>query len=69
MQQADMRIGPLDDLTIQFQDQPQHAVRGRVLGTEIDRVAVDLDDLAGRLGVRDRVIAHVVQPLPVRRAR
>ena len=35
MQQADMRIGALDDLAVHLEDQPQHAVRGRVLRAEI----------------------------------
>jgi ribosomal protein S18 acetylase RimI-like enzyme len=35
VQQADMRIGALDDLAVHLQDQTQHAVGRRVLGTEI----------------------------------
>jgi hypothetical protein len=36
VQKADMRIDALDDLAVQFQDQAQHAVRGRMLWSEID---------------------------------
>ena len=36
MQQADMRIDAVDHLAVQFQHKAQHAVRGRVLGAEID---------------------------------
>jgi hypothetical protein len=32
-----MRIDTLDDFTVELEHQPQHAVRGRVLGTKIDR--------------------------------
>ena len=38
MQQADVRVGTLDDLAVQLQHQAQHAVRGRVLRPEIQRV-------------------------------
>ena len=37
-----MRIGALDNLAIQFQHHPQHAMRRRVLGTEIDVEVADL---------------------------
>ena len=55
MQQADMRVGALDHLAVHLQDQAQHAVRGRMLRAEIDRVAVDLDGLAS---ARRRIAAH-----------
>ncbi len=58
VEQADMRIEPLDDLAVQLHHQPQHAVRGRVLGAEIDRVILDRD--LARLGV-DRGVG--AQPL------
>jgi hypothetical protein len=32
-----MRVDALDNLTIELQDQTQHAVRGRMLRAEIDR--------------------------------
>ena len=38
MQQPDVRVGALDHLAVEFQHQPQHAVRGRVLRPEIHRV-------------------------------
>ena len=41
-----MRVDPLDDLAIQLCHQPQHAVGGRVLGPEVDRV-VGNDIIAG----------------------
>ena len=37
VQQADMRIDALDDLTVELENQTQHAVRSRVLRAEIDR--------------------------------
>ena len=37
VQQADMRIDALDDLAVELQHEPQHAVRRRVLRPEIDR--------------------------------
>ena len=36
MKKPDMRIDPLDDLAVQLQLQPQHAVRGRVLRPHVD---------------------------------
>ncbi len=36
MQQADMRIDALDDLAVELQHETQHAVRRRMLRTEID---------------------------------
>ena len=56
VEQADMRIEPLDDLPVQLHHQPQHAVRRRVLGAEIDRVILDVD-IAG--GVRLRRLAEI----------
>jgi hypothetical protein len=38
VQQADVRVGPLDDLAVQLQHQAQHAVRRRVLRAEVQRV-------------------------------
>src|SRR5262249_24819572 len=53
MQETDVRIDPLHHLAIELQNKPQHAMRGRVLRSEIDReIAVqgiahsDLDRLA-----------------------
>ena len=42
VEQADMRVDPLDDLAVQLHDQAKHAVRRRVLRPEVDRVVVDL---------------------------
>ena len=36
-----MRIDPLDDLAVELHHQAQHAVRGRMLRAEIDRVVLD----------------------------
>ncbi len=38
VQQADVRIGALDDFAVQLQHQAQHAVRGRVLRAEVQGV-------------------------------
>jgi hypothetical protein len=37
-----MRIDPLDDFAVQLQHEAQHAVRGRVLRAEVDRVMGDI---------------------------
>lgn len=42
MQKTDMRIDTLDDFAVQFQNQTQHAVRGRVFRTEVDREIADV---------------------------
>ena len=42
VQQPHMRVRPHDLLAIELEDQPQHAVRGRVLRAEVDRVVPDL---------------------------
>jgi hypothetical protein len=42
VQQADVRVGALDDLAVQLQHQAQHAVRGRVLRPEVQGVVLDL---------------------------
>jgi hypothetical protein len=47
VQQADVRIGALDDFAIELEHQPQHAVRRRVLGAKIHRVVTDLGHLSG----------------------
>ncbi len=36
VKQADMRIDPRDDFAVKLQHQTQHAVRGRMLRSEID---------------------------------
>ena len=38
MQQANMRISPLDHFAIKLQNQAQHAVGRRMLRTEVQRV-------------------------------
>jgi hypothetical protein len=35
VQQADVRVGALDDLAVEFEHQAQHAVRGRMLRPEV----------------------------------
>jgi len=60
MQQPDMRIGALHHLAVHLQDQPQHAMRRRMLWPEIDGVAVDLDRLGHRIGLHR--LAHGVLP-------
>ena len=59
VEQADMRIGPFHDLALHLEDEAQHAMRGRVLGAEIDRVAIDLHRVGGELGGGD---AHGLGP-------
>ena len=41
MQQANMRISALDDLAVHLEDKPHHAVRRRVLRTEIHHEVPD----------------------------
>ena len=36
-----MRISALDDFAVKLKHQAEHAVRGRVLGTKIERVVFD----------------------------
>ncbi|XNV46145.1 hypothetical protein ACL7B0_05960 [Bordetella pertussis] len=36
-----MRVGALDDFAVELEDQAQHAVRGRVLRAEVERVVLD----------------------------
>jgi hypothetical protein len=47
VQQADVRIRLLDDLTVELQHQAQHAVCGRMLRAEVHRVVADLAHFAG----------------------
>jgi hypothetical protein len=42
VQQADVRVGALDHFAVELQHQAQHAVRGRVLRAEVQRVVLDL---------------------------
>ena len=42
MQQADVRIGALDNFAVHFENQPQHAVRRRMLRPEIHREVLNL---------------------------
>ena len=42
MQKTDMRINALDDFAVQFQNQTQHAVRGGMFRTEVDREVADV---------------------------
>src|SRR5262249_22491219 len=51
MEEPDMRIGALDNLAVHLEDQPEHAMRRRMLRSDIDGVVVDLDD-APALGFR-----------------
>ena len=53
VQQTDMRIDPLDNLAIEFQHQPEHAVCRRMLGTEVD------------VEVTDVVFVHGSRPQPL----
>ncbi len=42
VQEPDMRVAALDDLAVEFEHQPQHAVRRRMLRPEIDVEVPDL---------------------------
>ena len=42
MQEADVRIGALDDLAVELEHQAQHAVRRRMLRPEIHGVVTNL---------------------------
>ena len=61
MEQPDVRIDALDDLAVELHDQPQDAVRRRVLRAEVDRVVADL------LVARDRADGRVRRPRRRRR--
>ncbi len=52
VQQADMRVGALDDLAVHLQHQAQHAVRRRMLRPEIHREALDRAPGASSLPAR-----------------
>ena len=41
MQQADVRVGALDDLAVELEHEAQHAVRGRMLGPEVQGVVLE----------------------------
>ena len=66
MQQADMRIGADHGFAVHFQDQAQHAVRGRVLRAEIQRVVADFLAAFGRVageGGAGGLCAHARSPV------
>ena len=46
VQQADVRVGALDDLAVELEHQAQHAVRRRMLRPEVQRVVADLSHRA-----------------------
>jgi len=48
MQEPDVRIRALDDLSVELEHQPQHAVRSRVLGPEVHRVVANFSHGIGR---------------------
>ena len=43
MEQADVRVGALDDLAVELEHEAQHAVRRRVLRPEVHRVVLQRD--------------------------
>ena len=51
-----MRIYALDDLAVQLHHEAQHAVRGRVLRAEIDRVVLRGEIAGGILAVLPRAV-------------
>src|SRR6056297_856114 len=60
MQQTDMRIAPLDQCTVQFQNQPQNAMRCRVLRAEVKVEVANL--LLTRKGVFEFGAVHYLRP-------
>src|SRR3546814_15110120 len=67
VQQADVRVGALHDFAVHFQDQAQHAMRGRVLRAEVHGVVADLlprlGNVAGEGRAGDvRMGAHFAAP-------
>ena len=42
MQQANMRVGFLNRLTVDFEDEAQHAMRSRMLRAEVHRITLNL---------------------------
>lgn len=57
MQKADMRIDALNDLAVQFEDQPENTVSSRVLRAEIN----------AKLRILCSVIAQNLVPAPKRK--
>src|SRR6185503_9893474 len=67
VEEADMRVGALDDLAVHLQHQPHDAVRRRVLRPEIHREVADFRrtlELAGRAaeGHGAGRVAHAALP-------
>ena len=58
VQEADVRVGALDDLAVELQHQPQHAVRGRMLRAKVHRVIANLCHLA-QPPIHQRPVAYV----------
>ena len=67
MQEPDMRVAALDDLAVQLQDKPQHAMRRRVLRAEIQVEVPDLL-LAGQRVLVTARVAGTVHHLRLRQA-
>jgi hypothetical protein len=42
VEQADVRVGALDHLAVELEDEAKHAVRRRVLRAEVQRVVLDV---------------------------
>lgn len=59
MQQADVRVGTNNLFTLELENQAQHAVSGRMLGTEVDRV---VPHLAGQNVVPGRRLWGILLP-------
>src|SRR5690606_13480964 len=55
----DVRIDAFDDLTVEFHHHAQHAVRRRVLRTEVDRVVGDGQIARGFGGIDRIAFEHV----------
>ena len=58
VEQPDMRVDPLDDLAVHFEDQPHHAMRRRMLRPEIHREILDVRRAFELAGTRSAIVGH-----------
>lgn len=76
VEQPDVRVGARDHLAVHLEDEPQHAVRGRVLRPKVHREVLDLGlvlhverDVGAQLGARRRRGRRAEGPQGARRRR
>src|ERR1700761_5214166 len=67
VEQADMRVDPLDHLAVKLEHQPQHAMRGRMLRPEIDGESA-LDIARGGVGFQHHASSFTLAALAATRA-